>query len=563
MKRLYYKLLLVIVVVFSLFSCKKFVDINDNPNSITGTIAEEFLLPKAIVNWANFQPYASNYGEQQVGYIANAGGVSGWGTLVSYNYGPGDYSGWWNLYDNITDLNAIIDRSSEDATYVYYGAAAKILKAIHYQALVDAYNNVPFTEANKGLEDLTPAYDNGPDIYKALGDMLDEAINDFRTENSLALTLDKVKDPLFGGDKKKWRQFANTIKLRLLIRAGNKVNFTNRTFSSDGFLTEDAMVQPGYTKVAGKLNPTWARTYDASDAAVQGGLQQRVPTYYILGFYDGAKISDQYRMNLVYRLVRYSLPGRNQLGFDPGEATSAKVNPPNDWFQSFAAAPKATDYAAIGIFKGPSAAQPIMLASESYFLQSEGVVKGLISGNAKTLFENGILESFRYLNKNESGTTSTLYSTPEGGWIWNQNGDAEAGTGLEAIDPKKEFEFYLTEGNNASNYLVNFDLATTPEQKLESIITQKYIAFNMLFGAESWNEYRRTGYPRTTSPSVANRVTSFVSLQSASTAPDKLPTRIQYPQAEFTYNASNVNQQKGSGPNGGINVFQDKIFWAK
>lgn len=52
------------------------------------------------------------------------------------------------------------------------------------------------------------------------------------------------------------------------------------------------IVQPGYTKIAGKQNPQWEFfAYTAADAVqTRGG--QYVPTPYILSFYDGTKLVD-------------------------------------------------------------------------------------------------------------------------------------------------------------------------------------------------------------------------------------------------------------------------------
>lgn len=559
MKKLFVYIFLT-TMIMTVTSCKKFFDINKNPNRPTEGISEEVIMPKTIVEWANFIPQASAYGEEVVGYTVNPGGVSGWGTLVSYVFGPGNWTNMWTVpYDNLTDIKVVIDKAASDQEYINYGAAAKILKAIHYQHLVDTYNNVPYSQANLGLADITPAYDNGPDIYKSIASLLDSAINDINgaADNSLVRKLSSATDPLFGGNMTKWKQLANTVKLRIIIRGGDKVAFANRTFTSDGFLTEDAVVQPGYTKVAGKLNPVYSRTYDVAGAQVPGLWQQRVPSYFVLGFYDGNKISDKYRGNLVYR--SYPSPGVNMLGRDPQDESAAKVKSPNDWYVAIGS-PSATNYAGIGIIKGPSAAQPIMLATESFFLQAEGALRGIIAGDVKALFNRGILESFKYLNKNEAGTTSNLYVNRNNGKLISSVGV----TDTIAINPQAEFNEYLLEGLNSSNRLVDFNLATTFEQKLEAIITQKYIAMNNLFGHEAWNEYRRTKYPvSATNPTYpSKRYTSFISLQSA--APDKgLPARIQYPQNEFTYNSENVEAQKGSGDKGLISVFLDKIFWAQ
>lgn len=559
MKKLIFNIMMV-GVVLSGVGCKKFFDINNNPNVPTSDVPVEYILPQAIVGWAGFQSYATSFGEELMGYTANPGGVSGWGTLVTYNLSANDWTGWWGLYDGIQDLNKIIDEAAVNPKYAFHAAAANVMRALSYQALVDAYNNVPYTEANKGKANLTPAYDQGTFIYKAIADSLDKAIAVFNSSNNGAYALDNVSDPLFKGDLAKWKKFANTIKLRLMIRAGNKVNFTNKTFSSDGFLNEDALVNPGYEATSGKANPTWARAYNVSGSAVTGGLSQRVPTFYILAFYDGSKLTDNFRGNLLYR--KFPNPGVNQLGLDPGEAASAKVNAPNDWYNSLESSPIAKNPANIGIFKGIAAAQPIMLASESYFLQAEAAMKGVITGDVKALFNKGIFESFNYLNKNETNNVSDKFVDTTTGKIYSAvptNNPALAAR-IVKINPERQFNLYLV--NNATSSLVNIDLATSDEQKLEAIITQKYIAFNMLFGAEAFNEYRRTGYPRTLAPTRDNKKVSFASLQSQSSAPDKLPTRLQYPQSEFTYNRSNVESQKGVG-GGTINVHVDKIFWAK
>ena len=51
------------------------------------------------------------------------------------------------------------------------------MRAHSYQLLVDAYNDVPYTDALKGQENLTPAYTDAKVIYKDLSDQLDRAID--------------------------------------------------------------------------------------------------------------------------------------------------------------------------------------------------------------------------------------------------------------------------------------------------------------------------------------------------------------------------------------------------
>jgi len=124
--------------------------------------------------------------------------------------------------------------------------------------------------------------------------------------------------------------------------------------------------------------------------------------------------------------------------------------------------------------------------------------------------------------------------------------------GTTAGNPDADAATYMND--NSSSYLVNFSLAATLDQKIEAIITQKYIALNMVNSDEAWNEYRRTHYPAIISTPGATGTQTFASSVSESTAPDKLPTRILYPSSEGTLNTANVPK--------GISPYTSKIFWA-
>lgn len=503
-------------------SCKKFLDINENPNSPTSA-TPELVLPQAIVRVANLVPTFNDYGARLVGYEANAGGVSGWGAFVSYNYTTGDFQGLFNsTYKALEDLQTVINLSEGDETKIIFVAAAQILQVYNYQNLVDTYNDVPYTDALKGEESLQPKYDKAEDIYKAIADTLDVAMNVL--SNNTPSSQFETADKLFQGDVTRWIKFANTIKLRLILRSNGKVTFTNTSFNPAGFLEDDAIVNPGYTKIAGKQNPTWDRwAYDAGGTA-PGAASQRIPTPFVLSYYDNDKILDTTRGDLVY-MKGLSAP-TNQLGYQGDDAK--KGDKPSAWFVGSSP----TKYDEIGILKGPDAGQPIMLASESYFLQAQANLKGIVgsAADAKDNYEKGVIASFRYLEEGPDGKLNTGY------------------------DPEGDFINYDTV--NAGNPLVDFDAATTDEERLEAIVTQEYIANNMIMGHQSWYEYIRTGYPKITgSNSRANMKNTFVSFTSESTASDKLPTRILYPANEYKYNESNIPTE--------ISAFSSKIFWAK
>lgn len=517
-------------VFVSMHSCKKALDINANPNEALST-TPELALPQAIVATAANTVTFNNFGNGLMGYRANAGGVSGWGSYITYNYTNTDFQTLWsNTYDNLYDYQYVLNKTAGSTSYAYFNAAAKVMKAYNFQWLVDTYNDVPFFEAFQGNKNLQPKYDKAEVVYKELGILLDSAITIINTAK--AQTVDDKKpikilatsDPLFKGDMDLWKRFANTLKLRLMLRAGSKVTFDKTTFDAIGFITDDVLVNPGYAKVDGKQNPQWDNfAYSAANSARTVG-QQHVPTPFVLTFYDGTKLVDTGRGKVVYKAwagTNGATTPKNQLGYQGSDA--ARGATPNTWYIGTSA----TAYTSIGIYKGPDAGQPLMLAAEGYLLQAEGIVRGLITGDAKTAFNKGIEMSFRYLYKNAANSVSV------------------------GRDPAKSAADYIK--NNQLSYLANFDQASTTDQKVEAIITQKYVALNMINSQEAWFEFLRTGYPRIVNGST-NAKETFAAMTSEATTPTKLPNRILYPESEFRYNQNNVPRN--------VSPFSNKIFWA-
>jgi len=509
-------------------SCKKYFDINNNPNQATSA-TPQLLLPQALTSTGNTLSTYNNYGAQLVGYMANAGGYGGFGTSITYNFAASDFSGLWSsTYDNLEDYQAIINQTATQLpTLGYYNAVARIMRAHDFALLVDAYNDIPYVEALQGISNLTPAYTSAATIYANLADQLDSAvalINSTAAVTTVPITkISSSIDVLFGADMKKWKQLANTIKLRLMVRGGSKVTFKNTSFSSDGFLTNDALVNPGFTRDNNRQNPSW----NSWGFAYTGGDANKawIPTTFILGYYDGTILSDEGRGSAAY--YQFPATGTNQLGY---ESVDNPKCPSGSFWYSGSDRGGTSAGNSPGILKGPNAGFPIITAAESYFLQAEAAVRGIISGgDAKALFNSGIAASFDYLYKLPSGLSS-----------------------VSASDLATLVDTYQTD--NDTSPLVNFDLATTNDQKIEAIITQKYIALNFVNSQEPWNEYRRTGYPKITNGSADPNLT-FASTQSLSTRADKLPARILYPSSEGSYNPRNVPK--------GINVYSSLIFWAK
>lgn len=509
--------------MISFTACEKFLDVNENPNSPT-TVEPQLILPTGIVRSASLTVSYNTYGGSLVGQIANAGGFSGFGALLTYNFTAGFLSQWDGAYDNLNDYKYVIDNSEGNDELAYFNGVAKIMSALDFHRIVDQHGDVPYSEGVLGNANTAPAYDDAEAIYQDLINKIDEGLAVINAA-SFPRNLNAASDPMFAGNMERWKQFANTLKLRLLIRLSEVSSlsaFVNSKFAAleKNFLTDDAIVNPGYVK--DRPNPTWATWGYTTTGNVANS--SRVPTFYVYGYYDGNKLVDPVRGSVIYNdFGNSSRPTPlNQLGVEAN-------NPPiranySPWYTGVrSSAESITD--ALGVVKGPSQGQPVITAAESYFLQAEAQLRGLIPGDAQTSFESGIKASFRYLYKDVNGNTS-------------RNVDNDLAN---------------YKNDNALSYLVNYDLATSDEQRLEAIITQKYIALNMINADESWNDYRRTGYPKTTAGS--GKYTDFASTTSEATMnPDRLPKILVYPQSEYDYNPENVRE---------INQYTDKLFWAK
>mgnify|MGYP003042732016 CR=1 FL=1 len=86
---------------------------------------------------------------------------------------------------------------------------------------------------------------------------------------------------------------------------------------------------------------------------------------------------------------------------------------------------------------------------------------------------------------------------------------------------------------------VTFPAAGTPEQKLEAIITQKWVSMCGTQNIESWTEWRRTGYP------------DIFTISETSIIGAKFPTRFLYPDSEVTSNPNTPAQK----------TVTDKMWW--
>ena len=92
-----------------------------------------------------------------------------------------------------------------------------MMQCYTFQLLADLYDEIPFSEALKGEGNVTnPHFEKGQDIYDSLIVRLNFALSlDFEAETAEEIG---AEDLLFEGNIERWKQFANTLKLKLYLR---------------------------------------------------------------------------------------------------------------------------------------------------------------------------------------------------------------------------------------------------------------------------------------------------------------------------------------------------------
>lgn len=247
MKRIKYYIATLLTSVLLLQSCSEgFFDINVDPNN-PANVTPALSLPSGISGTAYvLGGYYSALGGFWSQQYAQAPAASQWLEWESYNLTEDDFNRQFTLLyaGALNDYEYVRINTSKTADWKYY-TIATLMQAYTFQILADLYDKVPFTEALKGSANLQPKYDNGDIIY----DSLLVRINDAASKD---FTLSSVKTPgaedlVFGGDIAKWKQFANTLKLKIYMRYVNKDPNKYKTqiqalLTENNFLGEDAKI---------------------------------------------------------------------------------------------------------------------------------------------------------------------------------------------------------------------------------------------------------------------------------------------------------------------------------
>ncbi|OQP66750.1 SusD/RagB family nutrient-binding outer membrane lipoprotein [Niastella populi] len=494
------KLAFVLLIAAVLGSCQKKLDINQNPNlPEDAVVTAELILPNALhatgVQTALGYGWLSNW----MGYWSASGSFNPSTEESSYNITNTFQEGKWSgIYNTLFDLQKVDEKASA-AGQTFYRAISMIMKAHLYQNLVDIYGNVIYSQAFQPTVYPTPEYDDAAKIYEDLHVKLDSAIGLMKS----ASVSNKAKeiDIVYGGNTTLWIKLANTIKLRLLIRASkveaNPTAELAKIKANGGVLQsgETADVNPGYRNDNNRQSPFYA-VYGLLVSGEDANTFFRANAYAI----------DYLEGNADARLGYFFKPAKSPTSASHPYVGTVYGGEPNSAFGG-----DQTSNVGMGLVRSAEQPQWIVTSMESMFLQAEAILKGWdvggpYAGNAQDAYEAAVTESFLWLQVPNAATEADDYMQNVADWA-------------SAVDDA---------------------------ERLELIIWQKYIALTGINPLEAWNDYRRTGFPGDVPLSINN-----------ARGNRKIPVRLLYPSIEYAVNAGNVAKQ------GTINTQTSTLFWDK
>lgn len=424
------------------------------------------------------------------------------GSQYTFNFSSSTFTGGpWDLsYLFIDNFQDIIDSQAQYPTYVNYVAISKILKAQGMERIIKLFGDAPYSEAfNSAI--LTPKYDDDKQVVKDLVLLLDDARTQIIAASSDPdAVLPGAEDIVFAGDMFKWYQYANTLELRLLLSLSETTDASLVAFRNDrfanltlDFIAEDVTFNPGFnSSTMDQVNPIW-ESYGVTDIGItknNNGWLSTVAGKVIADVLNGT--ANTASLNSVGVIdprssSMFSAANGSVIGSEHGVQNQIAKSR----LALFVHGQNGNTDA--GVSNGASRDAYTMLYAESLFLQAEAVERGYIAGNAQGLFNQGIDASFAFYSRSFGSVT---------------------------VAPLNSAAYILaSDSKNGLGWTGSAD-------KINAIMTQKWLAITQWTGIEPYFDMNRTGYPVSPVPVGVSQTTR--------------PNRLIYPSSEYSANSANV-----------------------
>lgn len=496
------------LIIFN--SCKKDFDtINQDPNNAgLDKAAPDMLLTNALESMTD-RVHETFLGEEMGNCWAQHEAKVQYTDEDRYIYRNSVVNNTWSSFyaangmDVTTLYNLAVEKQHEN-----YQGVALVLKSYISSVLTDLFGPVPYTQAWLGSENTLPEYDSQETIYRDIIAKLDEA-NTLLDVNGSEIN----GDILYGNDILKWKKFANSLRMRLLLRmSGQDAAFATTEFTK---MVADPATYPIFEN-------------NADNASLQylGSAPNNNPMN------ENRKTRDDHRVSKTltdlmwttatyvdWRICLYAeLDDNNDYEGMPNGLTSSQAASYNGNGIKYTS--KVGTYFTGVHDDGLTAPGMLMSYAELQFILAEAKFNNYFSGGntAEEYYYAGIYGSYAQYGNYLVSAVDAAIGLPSADW---------------------------TTDSLAADFIANDDYAWDAANGMQLIATQRWVAtFDQ--GLQSWFEWRRTGFPILT-PAAAGANNGLI------------PVRVPYPTDEAARNPSSL--AAGIALLGGADDLNTRVWW--
>ena len=403
-----------------------------------------------------------------------------------------------------------------------------IFKSLLWSTATDLYGDIYFTEGLRGQEAiLFPKFDDQKDIYPAM-------IQDLKNATLLLTTgtdaIDKTYDILYGGNKAKWIKFANSLRLRLLMRASKNLPGAAAEIAAVAALPLMSSVEENASiaYLPGDRTYNWPMSYEG----YSDNFMIYRPSKTLI---DSLKALNDDRLKVWVAPIEK--PWTNVSGEN---GTVVNTTDPNGY--TYTSTYEYIDRSKPGI-KG--AAGFIVDSLTLYAGYTAGMYENVLAANGSwdfptTIYNYKVSKFTKLLNdKSHALLKACMLQSDEvqfllaeaavKGYIPAANAEAYYKSGVSLAASRWGVTIPSTYFNNSR---AKFPTTGTEAQKMAKIALQKWLG-HFLMGVEAYADHRRTRLPAfETNGELINGLHPF-------------PLRFRYPETEMANNA--VNYQTAIG----------------
>jgi hypothetical protein len=469
---------------------KGFEELNVNPAKASQIdVANKFASVILQTSGGRYENWRASLIYQSV-MIQHFSSTAGYWSGDRYFRNDGYATSLWDRYypsavKEIEDIKAQLTSEGNSGSEM---GMTRILRVFIYSRLTDLHGDIPYSEAGQGYTNgiLKPKYDAQQDIYMDMLKELEAAVAQLGSSTTMG-----AGDIMFQGNMAKWKAWGNSMMLRLAMRLTKADSATAKAWAEKAVAAGTMTSNDHIAMVQHTDGPAGINKNGHGEVWQADGNARMSKT-----FMDW--MSDDPRLTVLAQRTS-----------DGSTAVADLIGMPNG--SDGNSIPDNSIYASLNDdLKGVDVPMVFHSYAEVRLLKAEMAFRGWsVPGDAKTHYEAGVKAAMQMLGTIYPKTTAIS--------------DAQVATYLAAKP---------------------YDAARGWE-----MISEQYWAATLLNEYESFNNWRRTGYPTLTPVNYDGNVTGGT-----------IPRRLIYPVSEQNTNGENYGAAVARQ---GADNFTTRIWWDK